>query len=270
MEAVVMDTVAEAVHGIRKYSRGDDRAEDGQGDQDQGNKPGLYAAPGEFPDDADEDEYGRQPAAGHIGQGYQAGLDNPAGLVAFDERAQGGAGKRQDEGNGTAEERAFVAIEGNQCDDRKKTQDIGNKCAPAAQGPCQQLDGAKQDCQDGCADRSIVAELSQEPAGPVRQPAGNGGETPSLLSNLQKSSAHASTANNKQKGYSLGSGADQPGNDQYDGDRNCHDGCELHVGGDFDLRHYESPGILDAFGTVKTNPYKALIRGPPFLYDDSH
>jgi hypothetical protein len=80
----------------------------------------------------------------------------------------------------------------------------------------------------------------------------------------KKSSAHASTANNKQKGYSLGSGADQPGNDQYDSDRDRHDGSELHVGGDFDLRHYESPGILDAFGTVNTNRYKALFRVPRF------
>jgi hypothetical protein len=96
------------------------------------------------------------------------------------------------------------------------------------------------------------------------KPPGTAAKHLPFFSNLQKSSANASTANNKQKGYSLGSGADQPGNDQYDSDRDRHDGCELHVRGDFDLRHYESPGILDAFGTVNTNRYKALFRVPRF------
>ena len=127
-------------------------------------------------DEAGQHEDDGQPAADHIGRWYQDGFEDPPGLVGSDERAKGGAGQRQNEGDRSAGKRAFVAMERQQRDDGKETQRIGSERSPTAQGPCEQLHGADQECHDGGAGRSVVAELRQETAGPVRQPSGDGGD----------------------------------------------------------------------------------------------
>ena len=180
VEAVIVDSVAEAPEGIGEDPRCQDGAEDGQDDKDQGGRQSLDAAPGELPDQADQNEHDGQAAAGEIDKRNQDGFENPARLVGADERAQSGAGKRQDKGDCTARERAFVAKERQQYDGGQETQGIGYESAPSADRPGKQLYRDDEERHQERSDGGVVAELRQEAAGPVGQAARDGGDAPEV------------------------------------------------------------------------------------------